>query len=65
MSEPIIEVRHLSKSFGTHVVLRDVDFTVNHGDVDSITPAQAPAAAVLARYSWDRSAEKLLQILTA
>ena len=27
MSEPIIEVRHLSKSFGTHVVLRDVDFT--------------------------------------
>ena len=33
MSEPIIEVRHLSKSFGTHVVLRDVDFTVNHGDV--------------------------------
>ena len=28
MSEPIIEVRHLSKSFGTHVVLRDVDFTV-------------------------------------
>ena len=28
MSEPVIEVRHLSKSFGTHVVLRDVDFTV-------------------------------------
>ena len=25
MSEPVIEVRHLSKSFGTHVVLRDVD----------------------------------------
>ena len=32
MSEPVIEVRHLSKSFGTHVVLRDVDFTVNAGD---------------------------------
>lgn len=42
-----------------------IDLAVNHGDVDSITPAQAPAAAVLARYSWDRSAEKLLQILTA
>ena len=41
-----------------------IDLAVNHGDVDSITPAQAPAAAVLARYSWDRSAEKLLQILT-
>ena len=36
MSEPIIEVRHLSKSFGTHVVLRDVDFTVNHGDVTCV-----------------------------
>ena len=36
MSEPVIEVRHLSKSFGTHVVLRDVDFTVNPGDVTCI-----------------------------
>ena len=36
MSEPVIEVRHLSKSFGTHVVLRDVDFTVNAGDVTCI-----------------------------
>ena len=33
MSEAIIEVKHLSKSFGTHVVLRDVDFAVNPGDV--------------------------------
>ena len=39
MSEPIIEVRHLSKSFGTHVVLRDVDFTVNHGDVTCVIGA--------------------------
>ena len=39
MSEPVIEVRHLSKSFGTHVVLRDVDFTVNAGDVTCIIGA--------------------------
>ena len=25
----ILEVRHLSKSFGKHVVLRDIDFTVD------------------------------------
>ena len=39
MSEPVIEVRHLSKSFGTHVVLRVVDFTVNPGDVTCIIGA--------------------------
>ena len=36
MSEPILEVRHLSKSFGSHQVLRDIDFTVRPGDVTSI-----------------------------
>ena len=34
--EPILEVCHLSKSFGTHQVLRDVNFTVHPGDVTSI-----------------------------
>ena len=28
MSEPILEVRHLGKSFGRHEVLCDVDFSV-------------------------------------
>ena len=46
MSEPVIEVRHLSKSFGTHVVLRDVDFTVNAGDVTCIPAPTAP------RWAW-------------
>ena len=27
MAEPVLEVRHLSKSFGANVVLRDIDFT--------------------------------------
>ena len=27
MSETILQIRHLSKSFGDHEVLRDIDFT--------------------------------------
>ena len=36
MSDMILQVNHLSKSFGSHQVLRDIDFTVNTGDVTSI-----------------------------
>ena len=32
----ILKIEHLSKAFGAHVVLRDIDFTVNQGDVISI-----------------------------
>ena len=39
MDEMILQVRHLSKSFGKHEVLRDIDFTVNRGDVTSIIGA--------------------------
>ena len=49
MSEPIIEVRHLSKSFGTPVVLRDVDFTVNHGDVTCVIGASGSGKSTLLR----------------
>lgn len=33
MSESIIEVRHLAKSFGSFEAVKDVSFTVNRGDV--------------------------------
>ena len=33
MEEMILQVNHLSKSFGSHEVLRDIDFTVKKGDV--------------------------------
>lgn len=40
-----------------------IDLTANPGDVDAVTPATAPTAALLEKYSWDKSAERLLQIL--
>ena len=39
MGEPILQINHLSKSFGANLVLRDVDFTVEKGDVISIIGA--------------------------
>ncbi len=49
MSETILEIRHLSKTFGTHAVLRDVDFTVNKGDVTSIIGASGSGKSTLLR----------------
>ena len=36
MSEPILQVKHLVKSFGTHEVLKDIDFEVEKGEVISV-----------------------------
>lgn len=49
MSELILEVRHLSKSFGSHEVLKDVDFTVAKGDVTSIIGASGSGKSTLLR----------------
>lgn len=49
MSEPILEIRHLSKAFGTNVVLRDIDFTVSNGDVTSIIGASGSGKSTLLR----------------
>ena len=49
MSEAILEIRHLSKTFGTHAVLKDVDFTVNQGDVTSIIGASGSGKSTLLR----------------
>ena len=49
MSEPILQINHLSKSFGAHVVLRDIDFTVNSGDVISIIGASGSGKSTLLR----------------
>ncbi|MCI6257139.1 MAG: ATP-binding cassette domain-containing protein, partial [Clostridiales bacterium] len=49
MSEAILEIRHLSKAFGAHVVLRDIDFTVRPGDVTSIIGASGSGKSTLLR----------------
>ena len=49
MSDMILEIRHLSKTFGTHAVLKDVDFTVSRGDVNSIIGASGSGTSTLLR----------------
>ena len=49
MGDMILQVNHLRKSFGTHEVLRDIDFTVNKGDVTSIIGASGSGKSTLLR----------------
>ena len=49
MSEKILEIRHLSKTFGTNLVLKDIDFTVNKGDVTCIIGASGSGKSTLLR----------------
>ena len=45
----LLRVEHLSKSFGANVVLRDIDFVVNPGDVTSIIGASGSGTSTLLR----------------
>lgn len=49
MGETILEVRHLSKSFGKREILRDIDFSVGKGDVISIIGASGSGKSTLLR----------------
>lgn len=49
MREVVLEIKHLSKNFGSHQVLQDVDFTVNKGDVISIIGASGSGKSTLLR----------------
>lgn len=49
MSEAILKINHLSKAFGSNVVLKDIDFTVNKGDVISIIGASGSGKSTLLR----------------
>jgi len=49
MSETILEVKHLLKSFGSHEVLKDIDFTVQTGDVTSVIGASGSGKSTLLR----------------
>ncbi len=47
--ENILEIKHLSKSFGSNSVLKDIDFTVQKGDVISIIGASGSGKSTLLR----------------
>ena len=49
MGETILEIKHLSKTFGKNEVLRDIDFTVDKGDVISIIGASGSGKSTLLR----------------
>ena len=49
MDDTILEIRHLSKSFGKNEVLTDIDFTVSEGDVTSIIGASGSGKSTLLR----------------
>ena len=45
----ILQIQHLSKAFGTNVVLRDIDFSVKPKDVTSIIGASGSGKSTLLR----------------
>ena len=47
--EPVIQLVHLEKSFGTHVVLRDINLTVNKGEVISIIGSSGSGKSTMLR----------------
>ncbi len=49
MSEQILEVKHLEKSFGKNQVLRDIDFSVAKGDVTCIIGPSGSGKSTLLR----------------
>ena len=49
MSENIIEIKHLSKAFGEHKVLKDIDFSVKKGEVVCIIGSSGSGKSTLLR----------------
>ena len=47
--DAILEVKHLSKSFGANAVLKDIDFVVHPGDVTSIIGSSGSGKSTLLR----------------
>ncbi len=46
---PVLEIRNLKKSFGSHEVLKDISFTVRTGDVISIIGASGSGKSTMLR----------------
>ncbi len=49
MNKEIIEIKHLTKKFGDHEVLKDINFSVKKGDITSIIGASGSGKSTLLR----------------
>lgn len=49
MSSNIIDIKHLGKTFGNHVVLKDIDFSVSESDVTCIIGASGSGKSTMLR----------------
>ena len=49
MSDVVIALNHLEKSFGDHVVLRDINLTVNRGEVISVIGSSGSGKSTMLR----------------
>jgi len=49
MSDTILQIKHLSKAFGANVVLKDIDFNVNKGDVTTVIGPSGSGKSTLLR----------------
>ena len=49
MENEIIQIKHLTKSFGNHEVLKDINFSVKKGDITSIIGASGSGKSTLLR----------------
>lgn len=49
MSKTIIDIQHLSKSFGAHEVLKDINFSVNKGEVVTVIGSSGSGKSTLLR----------------
>ena len=65
MSETILEVHHLGKSFGSHEILRDIDFVVRPGDVTCIIgPSGSGKSTLLRCWKFRRQGKFVIMMLT-
>ena len=49
MSEKVIEIRHLQKSFGENVVLKDIDFSISRGETVSVIGSSGSGKSTMLR----------------
>ena len=49
MTDNVIEIKNLTKSFGKHEVLKGVDFAVNKGEVVSVIGASGSGKSTMLR----------------